>query len=166
MKAFRDSAEFRKGRSGEVVVAEFLKSQGYWVVPSYDYSGEDGNKAPRMSGVAGFLVIPDLDVCKNGTRFWCEVKTKDKATLHKKTGVYEHGISSRHYRDYLRVERQSGCQVVLFIVEQNTGEILSRKLCELPEPRMYDGKKMDRGGMVFWPRSEFHTRTWLVGGEL
>lgn len=134
------------------------------MVPSYDYSGEGGDKAPRMSGASGFLVIPDLDVCRNGHRFWCEVKTKGAATLHRLTGVYEHGFSMRHYQDYLRVQRQSGCQVVLFIVEQHTGAIRSRKLSELPPPRVYEGDLMGRGGMVFWPRDCFVVRNRRASG--
>lgn len=43
---FRERPEFLKGRSGELIVARWFQERGWYVIPSYDYSGEDGNKAP------------------------------------------------------------------------------------------------------------------------
>jgi hypothetical protein len=154
--ALRDSEEFKRGRNGEHIVASVLMRRGYFVVPSYDYSGEDNNKAPRMEGTGVFLVIPDLDVCKHGERKWIEVKTKKKATLHRGTGVVEHGFSLRHYRHYQRVEAETGTPVGICIVEEDTGLILGARIRDLAAvERIYCGKNMGRDGMVFFPRSAF-----------
>src|SRR5260221_11628366 len=64
----RETAEFRRGRNGERIVASILMRSGWLVVPSYDYSGEDNNQAPRMAGDGAVLVIPDPDACKRGRR--------------------------------------------------------------------------------------------------
>lgn len=155
----RESSEFRRGQSGERLVAGILKAKGCFIVPSYDYSGEDGNKAPKMEGECAGYVIPDLDVARGGNRYWVEVKTKWTATLHRKSGKVEHGISLRHLDHYRQVQKISGCPVFLSVYEEQTGIILIAKLDSLGDPRIYDGSKMGRAGMAFWPRekfSEFH----------
>ncbi len=152
----RETAEFRRGRNGERIVASILMRSGWLVVPSYDYSGEDNNQAPRMEGDGTFLVIPDLDACKRGRRRWIEVKTKKTATLHRKTGTLEHGISLRHFRHYQSVEAESGSPVWLVVYEENSGDLLIARLSELSaRARIYEGPKMGRAGMAFFPRDAF-----------
>src|SRR5690606_40649353 len=77
--AFREKEEFRRGRNGERLVAELLQSRGWYVIPSYDYSGEDGDKPPRLQGAVDAFPLPDLDVARDGQRRWAEVKTKKRA---------------------------------------------------------------------------------------
>ena len=60
-------------------MSDQLQARGWHVIPSYDYSGEDGCKAPRMQGVDSWFTLPDLDIARNGKRFWVEVKAKGKA---------------------------------------------------------------------------------------
>jgi len=154
--AFRASDNFLRGRSGERVVATMVQERGCFVVPSYDYAGEDGNKAPKMEGARVSYVLPDLDVSKNGSRYWVEVKTKGAATLHRKTGRLEHGISKRHYEHYQQVQAISGCPVWLFVVEEDDGLVLCERLDVLSKgARFYEGPKMGWAGMVFFPRSAF-----------
>jgi hypothetical protein len=45
---FRASPEFKKGRTGERMIASLLQRDGWFILPSYDYSGEDGDKPPRL----------------------------------------------------------------------------------------------------------------------
>lgn len=137
-------------------MAGWLQQRGWLIVPSYDYSGEDGNKAPKMHGVRLSLVIPDLDACRSGERFWVEVKTKWEATFTEKTQRLEHGISLRHYEHYQQVEKESGNPVWLFVLEERTGVILAGRLRDLAEhARIYKGWKMGQAGMVFFPREKF-----------
>ena len=147
--------ELARGRTAEHVVAEILRQRGWYVIPSYDYTGDEGDKAPKMSGEKIAFVIPDLDACREGERKWAEVKLKSKPTLRRITGVLEHGIPLRHYRDYKKVQDESGCDVWIFICEQSTGKVLCQSLHRLGEPRIYDGNKMSKGGMAFWPRDSF-----------
>src|SRR5690606_34450197 len=74
--AFRETAEFQRGRTGERLVAELLQSRGWYVIPSYDYSGEDGDKPPRLQGLREAFPVPDLAIARDGIRSWAGVKTK------------------------------------------------------------------------------------------
>jgi hypothetical protein len=153
--AFRDKPEFKRGRSGEKIVARLLQRRGWFVVPSYDYSGEDGDKAPIMQGTTQSFVIPDLDVAQAGRRIWVEVKTKACANLHRKTKTYEHGIDLRHYQHYCRVQEETATPVWLFVFEEQSGYVLAASLTQLGAPRVYAGDKMGRDGMAFFARNKF-----------
>lgn len=154
--SFRESPKFQKGRSGEKLVAGLLKQKGWFVIPSYDYSGEDGDKAPKLEGLREGFPVPDLDIAKDGTRRWAEVKTKASAIYTRITKRLEHGIPLRHYRSYQKVQKVTGCEVWLFVCEEDTGEVLCAKLDYLQcHARIYDGSKMSRGGMAFFPRDAF-----------
>jgi hypothetical protein len=153
----RDSDEFRRGRNGEQLVARHLIQAGWYVIPSYDYSGEDGSKAPLMRGLHDSFVIPDLDTGKDGRRVWVEVKTKKQASPRWTEGDRPyHGISLKHWRDYLEIERITGCAVYLIIYEECSGEFLCQSVKKLkPALWEYRGGKMGRCGMAFFPRDAF-----------
>lgn len=153
---FNQTAEFEMGSQGEQLVKKMLQENGWFIIPSYAYTGPEGDKAPKMEGLRTYFVIPDLDACKLGTRRWIEVKTKSKADYTYKTRRLEHGIPLRHYRHYLEVQRESGCPVWLFIYELNTSKLLYASLTALSHGvRIYEGDKMSRGGMAFFDRDSF-----------
>jgi hypothetical protein len=153
-REFIESPAFQRGRNGEQIAAEYLRRDGWYIIPSYDYSGSDEHP-PRMEGPSRRFIIPDLDASKGGRRIWVEVKTKTEPTLHRISGILEHGIPQRHYEQYRRVEAETGCPVYLVIYEEASDQLLFAKLSELGEPRRYIGNKMSHGGMVFWPRERF-----------
>jgi hypothetical protein len=150
----RHTEEFRRGRNGEQRVADWLKRDGWLIIPSYDFSANDDHP-PRMEGHTQRFIIPDLDASKSGRRVWAEIKTKAGPLLHRASGILEHGIPLRHYQQYLQVELETGCAVFLFIYEESSEALLYQKLSELGPPRIYSGDKMSFGGMAFWPRDNF-----------
>lgn len=151
-----DTMEFKRGRAGEQIAAKWLQHKGWFVVPSYDYSGQDGKKPPRLQGKLAGFAIPDLDIAKDGNRLWVEVKLKGEASLHNNTNTLEHGISWRLFEHYQHVERITGTHVWLLVIEENTKLLLGNTLRGLREPRRYTGTKMGPSGMAFWPRASFH----------
>lgn len=152
----RTTPQWQFGSSTERLIASFLQQRGWWVIPSYDYSGQGNDKAPKLQGADGGLVIPDLDVARAGERRWVEVKAKSHAVLHRRTNTLKHGIPLRHFHDYLRLQHITGCEVWLVVYEQDTGDVLMARLNALAgEKQEYAGGKMSRGGMVFFPRSDF-----------
>ena len=152
--SFRDDPKFNMGRTGEKTVAEILQRRGWYIIPSYDYSGEDGDKAPKLHGAFNSYVIPDLDASKEGLRIWVEVKTKTAATYTRITRRLEHGIPYRHFRSYREVEQITGCPVYLVVYEIETGEVLAGRLVELEKNARYSDSTV-MGKMIFFPRDVF-----------
>jgi hypothetical protein len=155
MAPLRETPEFKMGRRGEQVVAAMLRSLGYWIIPSYDYAGPDGDRAPSMRSDDDALPIPDLDTARRGSRRWVEVKTKSTATYTRMTAQYEHGIDLDKFVRYLDVEETGGVEIWLTFYELDTGLVLHQSLDHLARVvRRYEGTKMGRHGMAFFPRSE------------
>lgn len=165
------------GRSIELIVSRWLRERGWYVIPSYDYSGDDGNKAPRLQGLAEAFPVPDLDVCRRlpqrkPQRRWVEVKAKEAASYTRNTGMYEHGIE--HYDDYVRVAELTGTEGWLAIVETANvndrerfgvrGALLIQSFATLGPPRRTTmfGKRM-----AYWPRDKFwHADTLDLDSEV
>lgn len=119
------------GRDAELAVSQWLKQRGNYVIPSYDYQGAE-NKAPRMSGLNAAHVVPDLDVAKDGNRFWIEVKRFNDSPINRKLGERVHGLKDRLYREYLSIQMITGCPVFLIVVENfGGGQILAARLDSL-----------------------------------
>ncbi|MFN7134036.1 MAG: hypothetical protein ACK4N5_18305 [Myxococcales bacterium] len=125
------------GRLGERLVVEFLKSRRSGVVPSYDYTGSDGNKAPRLQFATFGLIVPDLDVCREGTRQWLEVKTYAGPAWNRRRKTLVHAIPARLFADYVAVEKQSGSPVWIAVLELSSGELLVVRLAALDEPQSW-----------------------------
>lgn len=146
------------GRTGERRVADWLQRAGWYIIPSYDYTGSEGQKAPRIEGLASKHILPDLDAARRGIRQWVEVKTKTRATFTYTTQRFEHGIPQRHWEEYQQVQAITGCPVHLAIYEEETAVILLQRLDVLiPHARRSTMKKAgrDEGAMVYFPRDQF-----------
>jgi len=154
---FKASEEYQRGHTGERIVAAFLQRRGWYVIPSYNFSGEDGNIAPRLFGLRDSFIVPDLDIAKGGLRIWVEVKTKSAATFTRLTGRLEHGIDKRHCDQYLKIQIITGDPVYLAIVELDTKALLLSSLTELmPSARInIMHQRGQEKQMVYWPRSAF-----------
>lgn len=148
--AFHERPEFLRGRAGEHLVVAWLQERGWYVIPSYDYSGNERNKAPKLQGISEGFPVPDLDVARSGNRRWVEVKTKEEPTYTHKTGQLEHGIE--HYDDYLRVAAETGTEAWLAIFETSTRHLLAQSFAGLGSPRR---STMNGKRMAFWPRRSF-----------
>jgi hypothetical protein len=166
---FRESPQFHRGQAAERQVAAILRSRDYYVIQSSDYCGPpDDEHAPRAASETDRLILPDLDIARRGQRLWAEVKGKTQPTFTRSTRSSDHGIGLRHYHAYRQMQREFGCFVLIFIVEFRSEMLLMESLDHLGGPsdpmrhcgpyRTYTGPFMDPGGMIFWPRSAFHTR--------
>jgi hypothetical protein len=153
----RQTEAYRRGHGGELLVARELMRRGWHIIPSYDYSGAEGNKAPRIEGLRDCHVLPDLDVCRAGKRVWIEVKTKSAASRGRISGELEHGITLHHWQAYRAVERETGSAVWLAIWERDTGQVLVARVRDLPAPRISRMRKAGReeGDMAFFLRASF-----------
>jgi hypothetical protein len=155
----RDRPEFQRGCRGEQLVLRIYQRGGYSIVPIFDCSGRGDSHAPRLLGRDVCHALPDMCVIGGGENepaiFFSEVKTKKAPTLYRYLGQHEHGFGRRLFEGYLDISRRSGCRIELWIVETESGAVLWGDLGEMPEPRVYTGEFMDRGGTVFWPVEAF-----------
>lgn len=157
MTEFRDKPEYKRGQTGSRIVADRLKALGWYVIPSEDYSGQEDNKAPSLVGFADRYVTPDLDVSKAGTRKWVEVKTKKQPSPGRVLKGPCHGFRLRHLENYRRVQAITGAQVFLAVYEECSGDVLIRKLDDLPKPFVTTMRKngRDDGPHAFFRRDAF-----------
>lgn len=154
---FRERAEFVWGEQFERALSTYLQARGWGVLPVYNFSGAEDDKAPLMCGpadpytgvVGAGLVLPDLLLARDGRSVFVEAKRKTRADFTRKTQRHETGISHRLYQHYEEVRCRTGLDVFLFFGHELEGEVRWCKLGDVP-PRVYDGQKMGRGGMVFW----------------
>ena len=180
----RDSFErqLALGMIGERMVAAWAKARGCGVIPSYEYSGDDSSKAPRMMFEHAGLAIPDLDVCGGGRRTWIEVKSYARPWMNRRHRALVHGIGGRLARDYAAVAAESGCPVFLFVLEIVSGELLSLRLGKHPHwPCQCRGCSGGPGSPVrpcaaefvggprrghYWPRALFDLRHKFTDEEM
>jgi hypothetical protein len=119
------------GRLGEKLVSRWLRGHGWYVVPSYDFTGSDGSRAPCMANGEQSYVIPDLDVSRDGDRLWLEVKTYAHAAPNRRLGQLVHGIKRKHHEHYLAVQKETGSPAHLGVLEIETGALLTARLDQL-----------------------------------
>lgn len=157
MHDFQSSPPFLRGRDAEIKIAAFLKyRRGWYIFPASDYSGQNGDKAPKIQGADDEIISPDLGLVRPGRLMrWAEVKAKGGPTFTILTQQWEHGIGLRKYFQYLKFQEKVGAPVWLFILEENTQTLLFQSLDVLGYGRVYSGDEMDKGGMMFWPRTAF-----------
>ena len=118
------------GNMGQELICGFLQSYGYGAISTSEYSGKLGDKAPRLMFEKRGVVLPDLDLCRDGERVWAEVKTYHHPAFNRHHGCDVHGIKSRHRDDYLETEKHSGAMVRLLILEVGSGDLLALRLSE------------------------------------
>jgi len=122
-------SKYEEGAKAEFVVAEMLKSDGWYIANASrldEVAGEDN--APLVRGEDDAKITPDILAMKDGRTAWIEVKfKKDGAFYYVKKDKYEHFIDGKNWRSYLEIESSSGCEVWLAIIEQ-PDQTLQRQL--------------------------------------
>lgn len=131
------------GGQAERALSLWLQQQGWYVLPTYDYSGLDNNKAPKLEGSSPnrSLVIPDLLAAQfsKGT-VWLEVKRKSKADWTHQTGRRETGIPLRLWNDYLDVQHETRLDVWVLFVHEQEDEVRGQRITYLNNGDCSHGK--------------------------
>ena len=112
------------GRLGEIVASREFKRDGFGVIASFKFSGESDDEAPAIDIEDRREIVPDLDLCKQGQRFWVEVKTYAEPAWNRRYGCRVHGILVRHFDNYVAVEERTGSSVFLAINELDSGLLI------------------------------------------
>lgn len=156
-------------RKWEKAAAEWLRTRGWYTLPTYDYSA-GGDKAPKLMSPTGAedLVIPDLLTMRREGRRWLEVKYKSHADVHRNTEALWKirgaapevarersevtGISLRLWGHYKAVQEATGIPVYVAFLHEKEREVRGGTLAELEAAvsHFYDGARMGRDGMIFF----------------
>lgn len=130
----RFEEQLAAARRWEIRTADWLReSRGYYVLPTYDYSGKDGDKAPRLVAPIGErnLILPDILAMQAGRWLWLEVKWKTEATFHRNKRVWNTGIDSRLWNHYQQVQDVTRATVWVVFIHEKENEIRLGSIEEL-----------------------------------
>lgn len=145
-------------RVWEKKLARWVRRRGWYVVPTYDFSGKGEDKAPKLLAPLGkeSLVLPDLQCFRAGEQQWLECKYKSEAIVYRKGGYRTTGISRRLRDHYEQVQQATGASVVIAFLHEKEREVRGAALVDLAQhfSHEYAGAKMGRSGMVFWKYDE------------
>lgn len=153
---FEQRLEFAK--QFEKAVAAWLQRRGWLVLPTYDFSGKDDDKAPKLMAQqwSKSLIVPDLLACRGETH-WVEVKYKTHAEWTWMTQRYETGLNLRLWDHYREVWRVSGIKIWIVFVHRDEAEMRCGDIEYLNKlRRVYRGDKMSPGGTIFFPWEKLH----------
>lgn len=148
------------GKTGEGIIAQWMKRQGYNVLPVYEKEQGD-YKGPALYTVDGSLVAPDMVIFKqNGKAAWIEAKTKSAFTKHRITGRWVTGIDLRHYEQYIQVQQVSPWPVwLLFLHFPGQAKdspagcpygLFGQSITYLQQHENHRHPNGGHGGMVYW----------------
>lgn len=156
--------KLRMGKLGESLIARWLKSRGWNILPIYELELDSG-KGPQLFSVNDEFVAPDLLVFKHldTNALWIEAKHKSVFTWHRITQRWTTGIDLRHYEDYLKICELSPWPIWLLFLHQKS-YCLKRPNEPWPCPTGLFGQTMDyllenenhrhdnwgNRGMVYW----------------
>jgi len=163
----RMEVAFAWGRWGETVLGEYLKSQGWQIIRLGDIKTAHGG--PRAEGENTSTVLLDLMRIKDGITRFVEVKVKDSPVVWRDRKEYREGIDLPYWRDYLKVQSESGIQGDLAIIEVARTEDESRNKNYRPRVLFQSLTKLipythetaphpevnQPHGMAYWPISAF-----------
>lgn len=118
-------AKLDAAREWEKRLARWIRSRGWFVVPTYDFSGKGDDKAPKLLAPLGTrdLVLPDLQCFRDGEHQWLECKWKTCASFYRKGGHLTTGIATRLLAHYVEVQRATRARVVLAFLHEREMEI-------------------------------------------
>lgn len=140
-------------REWEKALSRWIRGRGWYVLPTYDYSGKGDDKAPKLYAPHGLesLVLPDLQCFRLGSQQWLECKWKHRSTFYEKGGYRSTGICRRLYRHYRQVQDATGAVVVVCFIHEHEKEMRGAPL-SLLDDRSYshESSRLGRHGMRFW----------------
>jgi hypothetical protein len=167
---FAESYEI--GRIGESVIARWLRSRGWFVLPVYEIEVDSG-KGPRLLSPDRELIAPDMFIFRvsNGKQVsqFIEAKHKTVFTWYRIGRRWTTGIDLRHYEHYCEVDRLSPWPVWLLFLHRSctpssddlrhgcpsecpTG-LYAEKLSKLLKCESHRSDRHAKG-MVYWSESD------------
>lgn len=147
-KAF--SEQRARSKVYEIAFSNWLQTRDWWILPTYDFSGSNDDKAPRLSLGNRKLVIPDLLAFRAAqSKAWFEIKVKAHADYNRKHACLVTGFAMRHLMHYREVKQLTGVPVYIVFIHEKEAVIKCCEIDTMPVSHEWTGGGMDRGGTVF-----------------
>ncbi len=148
------------GRIGEGVIARWLMSRGWSVLPVYEIEIPEG-KGPRLFSATGSQwAAPDMLAYRTPDAIWIEAKNKTAFSWHRNTQRWVTGIDLRHYRHYCAIEDESPWLVWLLFLQRggqakdspahSPAGLFGNELRVLRQCENHRHANWGRTGMVYW----------------
>lgn len=158
MTTFQESLQ--RGKVGESAIAQWLKEQGFSILPVYEIEKHQG-KGPQVFSLGGELVAPDMLAFNNRNQvvIWVEAKHKTGFSWYRIASQWTTGIDLRHYGDYCKLADSSPWPVWLAFLHRggqakDSGVSPSGLFVQdLKYLRAHESHRSDRwgpSGMVYW----------------
>lgn len=155
-----DESKKQLGEFGETIWSNVLACSG-WHYVSLTKICEGG--APLARGSSGKLILPDFDAYSDGRNVFVEAKAKTRSVVFRKLSSERHGIDHKNYLHYQEIQRVSGRQCYIAVVELQrestedyslfwSGSLLFQKLDALGMPV---SEHMEEKRKVYWERGRF-----------
>ena len=140
---------------------KILREMGCGFIRTHAIEDEEDPGAPSLYIGEWKIALPDLDVVKDGKRFWIEVKAKTRPVFYRKTGQYRHGFELSRWNSYKRIEQEMGSPVFIVVHEQDMDNLLVQSVKKLKTVAI-PGEGRQKS-FVYFPRSSFFQ--WAKKGE-
>jgi hypothetical protein len=147
------------GRVGESLIATWLRSRGWNVLPVYDIEVQTG-KGPSLFSAQCELIAPDMFVFNGLKVRWVEAKHKGAFSWHRTTQRWVTGIDLCHYEHYKQVAEVSNWPVYLMFLHwggqakdsppNSPAGLFGHELKYLQEHENHRHPNWGNGGMVYW----------------
>ena len=136
------------GQSWELPVARYLQKR---VGGTILYTGElNRDGAPMLHTGGEDVLVPDILIqgTKRGS-IYVEVKSKSKASYHRRSGAYQTGFDAHMFEHYERAQAITGTPVYVVFVHKDTGQVLWGSLTELAASIHHTGRSKGKR-MHYW----------------
>lgn len=153
------SQRLQEGKTGESLIAQWLKSRGHHVLPVYEIA-DNQYKGPAVYSSDGREIIaPDMLVFGNQSPIWVEAKHKNAFSWHRNTQRFVTGIDLHHYNEYRQIMEMSEWPVwLLFLQREGVAKdskpgpsgLYGNSLDYLVENENHRHENWGKSGMVYW----------------
>jgi len=153
------SQSLKVGQMGESLIASWLRSRGWHVLPVYETEINTG-KGPRLFAAMCELIVPDMFVFNGMRARWVEAKHKTAFTWYRKKQVWQTGIDLHHFEHYQQVADLSAWPVWLMFLHRggqakdsppnSPSGLFAGEIGRLSECYDHIDINVGRTGMIYW----------------
>ncbi len=170
---FQQSLRF--GKAGESLIAQWLISKGYDILPVYEKIIDTG-KGPQVFTLKGAYIAPDLLAFSKAKTLWIEAKHKTAFSWHRISQHWVTGIDLRHYKEYCIIEDRGPWPIMLLFLHEggqakdsppnSPSGLFGNYLSYLRTHENHRHTNWGTSGMVYWGMADLKKLAEYTNGAL